>query len=159
MANPYDPKISEPKWQKSWQTEQVYRFDPESEKPIYSIDTPPPTISGSIHIGHIFSYTQAEVIARYKRMSGYNVFYPFGFDDNGLPTERLVEKEIGKKGSEMERSEFIRICLETTKKYRTLFRDLWTSIGISADWNLEYSTIDPLAQRVSQRSFLELLSK
>ena len=97
MSNLYDPKISEKKWQDYWQAEEIYRFDPASDAPLYSIDTPPPTVSGSIHIGHIFSYTQAEVIARYKRMCGYNVFYPFGFDDNGLPTERLVEKEIGNK--------------------------------------------------------------
>ncbi len=88
---------SEKHWQEFWERENIYTFDPKSLKPIYSIDTPPPTISGNIHIGHIFSYTQAEVIARFKRMMGYNVFYPFGFDDNGLPTERLVEKEIGKK--------------------------------------------------------------
>lgn len=77
MGNSYEPKVSEPRWQAFWQEENIYRFDPESEKPLYSIDTPPPTISGSIHIGHIFSYTQAEVIARYKRMCGFNVFYPF----------------------------------------------------------------------------------
>lgn len=90
---------------------------------------------------------------------GYNVFYPFGFDDNGLPTERLVEKEIGKKGAEMERKEFVSICLDVTKKYREKFKALWKSVGLSADWNLEYSTISPLAQRISQRSFLELLKE
>ncbi len=92
-------------------------------------------------------------------MRGYNVFYPFGFDDNGLPTERLVEKEIGKKGSEMDRTEFTKLCLETTQKYQEIFKKLWISIGISADWSLVYSTISPLAQRISQRSFLELLEK
>lgn len=93
----YGFSTTERQWQKFWEEESVYTFDSKSEKPIFSIDTPPPTVSGNIHIGHIFSYTQAEIIARHKRMMGYNVFYPFGFDDNGLPTERLVEKEIGKK--------------------------------------------------------------
>ncbi|MFN7161058.1 MAG: valine--tRNA ligase [Candidatus Gracilibacteria bacterium] len=159
MATPYDPQISEKKWQDYWQTAGTYHFDPKSEKPLYSIDTPPPTVSGTIHIGHIFSYTQAEVIARFKRMQGYNVFYPFGFDDNGLPTERLVEKETGVKGSEMDRDEFVALCLDVTKKYRKEFQSLWQSVGLSSDWNLEYSSIDPLAQRVSQRSFIELFKK
>lgn len=159
MDNKYLPAESEKKWQDYWQEHGTYRFDPNSPNPVYSIDTPPPTVSGNIHIGHIFSYTQAEIIARYKRMSGFNVFYPFGFDDNGLPTERLVEKEIGKKGVEMPRQEFVDVCLDITKKYRKEFKDLWISAGISADWSLEYSTISPLAQRVSQRSFLELYRK
>lgn len=156
MNGKYAPEESEKRWQNFWQENGTYQYDPNSTKPIYSIDTPPPTVSGNIHIGHIFSYTQAEIIARYKRMSGFNVFYPFGFDDNGLPTERLVEKEIGRKGVEMPREEFNAACLEITQKYRDEFKHLWISVGISADWGLEYSTISPLAQRVSQKSFLEL---
>jgi len=156
MNGKYSPEESEKRWQDFWQQNGTYRYDPTSTKPVYSIDTPPPTVSGNIHIGHIFSYTQAEIIARYKRMSGFNVFYPFGFDDNGLPTERLVEKEIGRKGVEMPREEFNAACLEITRKYRDEFKRLWISVGISADWGLEYSTISPLAQRVSQKSFLEL---
>lgn len=156
MNGKYSPETSEKHWQNFWQENRTYQYDPNSTKPIYSIDTPPPTVSGNIHIGHIFSYTQAEIIARYKRMSGFNVFYPFGFDDNGLPTERLVEKEIGRKGVEMPREEFNAACLEITQKYRDEFKHLWISVGISADWGLEYSTISPLAQRVSQKSFLEL---
>ncbi|RYY00359.1 valine--tRNA ligase, partial [bacterium] len=118
-----------------------------------------PTVSGRIHIGHIFSYTQAEVIARFKRMQGYNVFYPFGFDDNGLPTERLVEKEIGKKAADMPRNEFIEACMTTSEKYREEFKNLWKSIGISADWDLEYATISPYVRKMSQKSFLELQKK
>ncbi len=159
MANKYNHLESEAKWQAFREEHQFYAFDKESDKPVYSIDTPPPTVSGKIHIGHIFSYTQAEVIARFKRMSGYNVFYPFGFDDNGLPTERLVEKEIGKKGSEMPRQEFVAQCLDVTKHYREVFKDLWKSVGISADWNLEYSTISPAVQKTSQKSFLDLYEK
>ena len=82
MLDKYNFKESEPKWQEFWQKERVYAFDPNSTKPIFSIDNPPPTVSGHIHIGHIFSYSQSEFIARYKRMTGFNVFYPFGFDDN-----------------------------------------------------------------------------
>jgi valyl-tRNA synthetase len=153
----YDPNQSESKWQEFWEQEGIYKFNPKSQNPIYSIDTPPPTVSGKLHIGHIFSYTQAEVVARFKRMQGYNVFYPFGFDDNGLPTERLVEKEIGKKGNEMDRQEFIKICLEITAKYRERFKALWKKVGLSADWDLEYSTISPEVQKISQTSFLKLL--
>ncbi|MFN8671208.1 MAG: valine--tRNA ligase [Candidatus Sericytochromatia bacterium] len=159
MTTKYEPKESEPKWQKFWLENEVFKYKLDSDKPTYSIDTPPPTVSGRIHIGHIFSYTQAEVIARFKRMQGYNVFYPFGFDDNGLPTERLVEKEIGKKASDMPRKEFINTCLDITEKYRQEFKKLWQSVGISADWDLEYSTISEYSRKISQKSFLELYKK
>ena len=98
LENKYDYKIAESKWQKYWQEQGIYNFDKnDTKKPIYSIDTPPPTVSGKIHIGHIFSYSQAEFVARYKRMRGYNVFYPFGFDDNGLPTELWLKKNVESK--------------------------------------------------------------
>jgi valyl-tRNA synthetase len=159
MNNKYEPAEAEKKWQDFWQDKGINKYKPDSDLPVYSIDTPPPTVSGKIHIGHIFSYTQAEVIARFKRMQGYNVFYPFGFDNNGLPTERLVEKEIGKKGSEMPRKEFIDNCLSITEKYQVDFKKLWQSIGISADWDLEYATISPYVRKQSQKSFLELYRK
>lgn len=95
MEKRYDFSQREKQMQELWSKEQIYKFDASAEGEIYSIDTPPPTVSGSLHIGHIFSYTQADMIARYRRMQGYNVFYPFGFDDNGLPTERLVERDEG----------------------------------------------------------------
>ncbi len=91
----YDPREAEPRWQRRWDELGIYRFDHAPDRPVYSIDTPPPTVSGAIHIGHVFSYVQAEVVARFWRMRGMNVYYPFGFDDNGLPSERLVEKEKG----------------------------------------------------------------
>jgi valyl-tRNA synthetase len=94
MANKYNHQESEAKWQRYREEKQIYAFSKDTKKPVYSIDTPPPTVSGKIHIGHIFSYTQAEIIARFKRMSGYNVFYPMGYDNNGIPTEQLVEKEL-----------------------------------------------------------------
>ena len=105
----YNALEKEEKWLNYWKENKIYEFKPDQRK-VYSIDTPPPTVSGKIHIGHIFSYSQAEMIARYKRISGYNVFYPFGFDDNGLPSERLVEKEQGKKAQEIGRENFSKIC-------------------------------------------------
>ena len=86
----YNPKEAEPRLQKFWQENNIFQFHEQPEKPIYSIDTPPPTISGKMHLGHAFSFSQQDFIARYKRMKGFNVFYPFGTDDNGLPTEKLV---------------------------------------------------------------------
>lgn len=142
-----------------WERESVYTYHPDSDRPIYAIDTPPPTVSGSLHIGHIFSYTQAEMIARFKRMQGFSVFYPFGFDDNGLPTERLVEKELGIRAADMPRSVFTKECLAVSGKYEAEFKALWQSLGFSVDWSLEYRTVSETAQRISQRSFLDLVSK
>lgn len=155
----YNYKESEKKWQKYWQDEGVYKFDRESSKPVYSIDTPPPTVSGKIHIGHIFSYSQAEFVARYKRMTGYNVFYPFGFDDNGLPTELLVERERGVKAYTVSREEFAKMCYETAQKYEEEFKNLFISMGNSADWSLLYHTVSPECQKTSQNSFVELYKK
>lgn len=157
LDNRYNFLESEPKWQKFWQDEGIYKFNPSSNKETFSIDTPPPTVSGKIHIGHIFSYSQAEFVARYKRMTGYNVFYPFGFDDNGLPTERLVEKEFGIKAHEVSREEFRDKCMEVAKKYEQDFRNLFIAAGNSADFSLCYSTVSPEVQKISQKSFLELV--
>lgn len=156
MQSKYDFRQVEKKIQSFWEDNDIYSFDPESHSEIYSIDTPPPTVSGSLHIGHIFSYTQAEMIARFKRMQGYNVFYPFGFDDNGLPTERLVEKEEGIVARDLQRSEFIKKCIATTEKYEREFKDLWQSLGFSVDWSLQYETINPMVQKISQKSFIRL---
>jgi len=156
MQKYYDFTQVEKAMQEFWKENSVYCFDPANKSKIYSIDTPPPTVSGSLHIGHIFSYTQAEMIARFKRMQGYNVFYPFGFDDNGLPTERLVEKEEGITAKNLPRSEFVEKCIRTIAKYEKEFKDLWQSLGFSVDWSLQYETVGPLARRISQRSFIEL---
>ncbi len=156
MERNYDFKAAETEMQQLWKEDNVYHFDEQSGREIYSIDTPPPTVSGSLHIGHIFSYAQAEMIARFRRMRGYNVFYPFGFDDNGLPTERLVEREEGVFAKNLPRSEFIAKCTGTAAKYVGEFRELWQSLGFSVDWSLQYETISPMAQRISQKSFIEL---
>jgi valyl-tRNA synthetase len=155
----YKPKESEPRWQEFWSSRGIFKFNPGSGRPVYSIDTPPPTVSGKIHMGHVFSYVQAEAMARYHRMKGMEVFYPFCFDDNGLPSERFTEREKGVRAQDMPRSEFVEMCLEVTKGAEEAFRDLWTRFGFSCDWDLLYTTIDPWVQRISQRSFLDLNEK
>lgn len=156
MEKYYQAKDVEQAMQRFWKMNAIYSFRIDHEGEIYSIDTPPPTISGSLHIGHIFSYTQAEIIARFKRMQGYNVFYPFGFDDNGLPTERLVEREKGIRAKDMPRNKFIELCQETAAKYEAEFKELWNNLGFSCDWSQQYETINAMVRRISQRSFIEL---
>lgn len=144
-----------------WEKEQVHRFNPASGKPVFSVDTPPPYVSAShLHVGHAMSYTQAEIIVRFQRMCGKEVFYPMGFDDNGLPTERHVEliHNITDK-SQIGRSEFRQLCVDVTQEGAKIYESLWRSLGISVDWNLRYSTIDERSQRVSQLSFLDLYRK
>ncbi len=154
----YNSLEKEEKWLNYWKENRIYEFKPDQRK-VYSIDTPPPTVNGKIHIGHIFSYSQAEMIARYKRISGYNVFYPFGFDDNGLPSERLVEKEQGKKAHEIGRENFSKLCYETTDKYEAEFQDLFSKLGVSTDWSMHYKTVSPSTIKISQNSFLDLIEK
>jgi valyl-tRNA synthetase len=156
----YDPNISEKKWQEYWEKSQVYKFDREdTEKEIYSIDTPPPTVSGQMHLGHSFSYSQNDFIARYHRMKGKNVFYPYGTDDNGLATERLIEKLKNVRSVNMKRSEFIKLCLETLDEIRPGFVQDWKNIGMSCDFSLLYSTINDHCRRISQWSFIDLYRK
>ena len=155
----YDPKRIDPWAQDLWERQGTHRFDPDAPGEVFSVDTPPPTVSGGLHIGHVFSYTQAECIVRYQRMRGRNVFYPFGFDTNGIPTERLTEKEHGVLGLDMPRSEFVALCRQTSQKYEREFETLWRSLGVSADWSLCYSTIGADETRISQRAFLHLLAK
>jgi valyl-tRNA synthetase len=158
MDKKYDHSQAEKQLQAQWEGERTYAHE-HNPGPLYSVDTPPPTVSGSLHIGHLFSYTQTDIIARYKRMGGYSVFYPFGFDDNGLATERFVEKERGIRAHDLSRSDFINVCLEETAKAEGAFKDLWQRMGLSADWNAEYSTISPSVRRISQASFIDLYNK
>lgn len=154
-----DIKAIEQKWLSYWEKEGIYKFDVKSKKKIYSIDTPPPTVSGDMHIGHAFSYSQEDFIARYKRMKGFNVFYPFGTDDNGLPTERLVEKLKNVRSKSMTRKEFIDLCIKTLKEITPKFIQDWKNLGISCDYKIHYSTIDKDSQKISQKSFIELYKK
>jgi valyl-tRNA synthetase len=155
----YDPSEAEPRWQTNWAEQRLYEFDPADPRPIFAIDTPPPTVSGELHIGHVYSYTQAEAMARFWRMQGYNVYYPFGFDDNGLPTERFVEKRLGVRARELGRERFIDHCLAISREVEQRFEQLWKRLGFSVDWRLCYSTIDPRARRTAQWSFLDLYRK
>jgi valyl-tRNA synthetase len=152
----YNPAEMEQRIQQFWENEEIFRFQKDTDKPIYSIDTPPRTLSGTIHMGHAMSYSQMEFIARYKRMRGFNVFFPMGFDDNGLATERYVEKKYGVNAKNMSREEFIDLCLKETVIGGQYFRKIWTLLGISCDWSTLYSTIDEHCRRVAQKSFISL---
>ncbi|MGB9707733.1 MAG: valine--tRNA ligase [Candidatus Pacearchaeota archaeon] len=154
----FDIREIERKWRDYWEKERVYRFDAK-KKIAFSIDTPPPTVSGKMHIGHAFSYAQQDFIARFRRMFHGNIFYPFGTDDNGLPTERLVEKINNVKSKNMSRADFIDLCLKTLAKTRKDFIQDWKDLAISCDYDLYYSTIDKHCQRISQKSFIELYKK
>jgi valyl-tRNA synthetase/very-short-patch-repair endonuclease len=156
----YDHKEAEPRLQRNWEEAGVYAWDESQPRAnTFVIDTPPPTVSGVLHMGHIFSYTQADFVARYQRMSGKTVFYPMGFDDNGLPTERLVEKEKKVRGSAMPREEFVKLCREVVKSAEDEFRTLFKGVALSVDWAQEYQTISDDVRRLSQMSFLDLLKK
>jgi valyl-tRNA synthetase len=167
-------------WTARWDDEATYRFNADAAREsVYSIDTPPPTVSGELHIGHVFSYTQGDVVARFWRMRGRDVFYPMGWDDNGLPTERRVENYYGvrcdptlpcdpnyvapakaaDKKVSISRRNFVELCHRLTEVDEVAFKALWRHLGVSVDWSLEYTTISPRAQAVSQRGFLEMLAR
>ena len=150
LAKNYNPQTVEPELERMWTEEGVYYFQRESEAPVYAIDTPPPSVSGHLHLGHLFSYTHADFFARYRRMRGYNVFYPMGYDDNGLPTERLVERETGMRAVEVGRQEFIRQCLAISETAEQQYEALWRRLGLSVDWRYTYRTIDDESRRVGR---------
>jgi valyl-tRNA synthetase len=152
----YDPKVCEPKWQKYWEDKKIFKFDRKSKKPFFTIDMPPPTVSGKMHVGHSFSYAQEDFFARYKRMKGFEVFFPFGTDDNGLATDKLVEKIKKVRSSKMKRKEYVQLVLQTLEEIRPDFVSDWKRLGFSADYSLFYSTINEHCQRISQKSFLDL---
>ncbi len=170
----------EAKWNALWEREGTYRFDASKTRgEVYSIDTPPPTVSGSLHVGHVFSYTHTDVIARFQRMRGKSVFYPMGWDDNGLPTERRVQnyygvrcdpslpyvpqfnppEKPGKQAISVSRPNFIELCNRLTAEDEKAFEHLWRHLGLSVDWSRTYATIDRRAQRASQTAFLRLLTR
>jgi valyl-tRNA synthetase len=170
----------EAKWTERWESQGTYRFDRTRDRDrVYSIDTPPPTVSGSLHVGHVFSYTHTDVIARFQRMRGKAVFYPMGWDDNGLPTERRVQnfygvrcdpslpydptfvppEKPGKQPMSVSRPNFIELCNRLTTEDEKAFEHLWRHLGLSVDWSRSYATIDRRAQKVSQTSFLRSLAR
>ena len=155
QSKQYNPKEEEKLLEAFWEKNKIYKFNHNSKSKIFSIDTPPPTVSGKMHLGHAFSYTQQDILARYKRMQGFNVFYPFGTDDNGLPTERLIEKEKNVKATKMPRKDFIKLCLKTLEsELRPKYLQDWKRIGMSCDWSLLYTTISPEVQKISQKHFI-----
>jgi valyl-tRNA synthetase len=157
LPQQYDGKVLEKKWQDFWETEHVFAFDQQSKAPIYSVDTPPPTVSGKMHVGHSFSYAQQDFVIRYQRMKGKNVFYPFGTDDNGLATERLIEKTKGVRAKDMSRQEFVALCLTTLKnELRPTYLADFKRLGLSCDFTINYTTIDPHCQKISQREFINI---
>ena len=179
----------EEKWAQVWKEQGTYTFDREralagSRDQIWAIDTPPPTASGSLHIGHVFGYTEADCIARYKRMAGLEVFYPIGWDDNGLPTERRVQNYYGVRGDatlhydpdfvpphegsasdkaadqvRISRRNFNELCETLTVKDEVLFEDTFRLLGLAYDWNISYRTIDDRSRAVSQTFFLRNLAR
>ena len=167
-------------WADKWESAGTYSFDRTAERPdVFSVDTPPPTVSGSLHVGHVFSYTHTDCIARYQRMQGKKVFYPMGWDDNGLPTERRVQNyygvrcdpslpydpnfepptEPGKDAIAISRRNFVELCVRLTLEDEQVFEDLWRRLGISVDWKMTYQTIGKDSQAISQRAFLRNLER
>jgi len=182
MSVPEKPALEglEDKWSSRWEHDGTYRFDrrrPRAE--VYAIDTPPPTVSGSLHVGHVFSYTHTDIIARFQRMRGREVFYPMGWDDNGLPTERRVQNYFGvrcdpslpydpafvppdkpeKQAISVSRPNFIELCTRLTQEDEKAFEHLWRYLGLSVDWSMTYATIGRREQRVSQQMFLRLMAR
>ncbi|MCP4794043.1 MAG: valine--tRNA ligase, partial [Actinomycetia bacterium] len=177
----------EARWDATWESAGTYRFDrTRMRDQVFSVDTPPPTVSGSLHVGHVFSYTHTDTIARYQRMVGREVFYPMGWDDNGLPTERRVQnyygvrcdpglphdpgftapadagdpKAIKKRGDfDISRRNFVELCHRLTLEDEKVFEALWRHLGLSVDWSQTYATIEERCQRVAQKAFLRNLER
>jgi valyl-tRNA synthetase len=153
----YDHRAVEAAVRELWEAHDIYRYDRGGDGPVFSVDTPPPYVSAAhLHVGHAMSYSQPDFIVRYRRMRGERVFYPIGFDDNGLPTERYVEQAHGVRAVDMPRAEFNALCLAETGRVAERYEDLWRRLGLSVDWSLRYSTIDPRCQRTAQTSFVRL---
>ncbi len=154
----YDPDAAEPYWQRRWVDEETYAYpdEPVDLNTAFAIDTPPPTVSGSLHWGHVYGSILQDVVARFHRMHDGEVFYPFGYDDNGIASERLAERELDVRHQDFERREFQRMCREVCEEYEAEFTEKMQGGGLSIDWNNTYRTISPEVQRISQLSFIDL---
>src|SRR5436305_7262050 len=182
MAVPERPTLDglEAKWSAAWERDGTYRFDRSQPRDrIFSIDTPPPTVSGSLHVGHVFSYTHTDAVARFQRMRGREVFYPMGWDDNGVPTERRVQnyygvrcdpslpydaaftppEKPGKQEIPISRQNFVELCDRLVVEDEQKFEELWRALGLSVDWSMTYTTIGDRARRASQRALLRMLAR
>ena len=177
----YEHPSIESKWSKQWEHTGVYSWnDSLPREQTFVVDTPPPTVSGSLHVGHVFSYTHTDLIVRYQRMLGKNIMYPMGWDDNGLPTERRVQNKFSitckpelpyrpeweprtdskdEKTEEVSRRNFIEACARVTREDEAAFEELWRHLGLSVDWKHQYATIDAHCRKISQLSFLDLVKK
>ena len=193
-VNPLDPASlpkhfeaaeAERRWDEAWQKSGVYHWDATSHVQSFAVDTPPLTVSGSLHIGHAFSFSQTDMAARFHRMRGRNVFYPMGWDDNGVPTERRVQnlfhvrcdptlprdpslrlELLAEKAPErkapprvISRPDFIELCARVTAEDEKSFREIWRRMGLSVDWRTEYATIDRRSRQLAQLSFWDLFQK
>ncbi len=168
------------RWAQRWELDETYRFDrTHSRDEVFSIDTPPPTVSGSLHMGSAFGYVQTDAVARYQRMRGREVFYPMGWDDNGLATERRVQnyygvrcephlqydpsfeppEQPGKEPIPVSRPNFLELCARLVAQDEQAFEELWRGLGLSVDWSLTYTTVGTSARRTSQRAFLRNLAR
>ncbi|RLE20484.1 MAG: valine--tRNA ligase, partial [Actinobacteria bacterium] len=187
MANtPERPTLDgiEARWAAQWESDSTYLFDVTAPRErVFSIDTPPITVSGSMHMGHVFSYTHTDIVARFQRMTGKSVFYPIGWDDNGLPTERRVQNYYGVRcdpsqhyvdGFEppfrgdppkkhravpISRPNFLELCDELVVIDEQVFEEQWRRLGLSVDWTQNYATIDQRSQRASQRAFIRNIER
>ncbi|MPY94871.1 MAG: valine--tRNA ligase [Acidimicrobiia bacterium] len=182
MTVPEKPSLEglEDKWDQAWEAAGTYRFDRSKTRgDVYAIDTPPPTVSGSLHVGHVFSYTHTDTMARFMRMRGREVFYPMGWDDNGLPTERRVQNHFGvtcdpslphdpafeppasppARPLPISRPNFIELCERLTAEDERVFEELWRKLGLSVDWQMTYATVDERCRRTSQQAFLRNLGR
>jgi valyl-tRNA synthetase len=182
MSAPEKPSLDglEEKWASRWEADGTYTFDrTKTRAEVYAIDTPPPTVSGSLHVGHVFSYTHTDAIARFQRMRGREVFYPMGWDDNGVPTERRVQNyygvrcdpslpydpdfvppdKPGKQEIPISRQNFVELCDRLVVQDEQKFEELWRTLGLSVDWSMTYTTIGERARRASQRAFLRMLTR
>ncbi len=182
MSVPEKPSLEglEDTWAARWDADGTYAFDrSKTREQVYAIDTPPPTVSGSLHVGHVFSYTHTDTIARFQRMRGREVFYPMGWDDNGVPTERRVQnyfgvrcdpslpydaafvppEKPGKQEIPISRQNFVELCDRLVVEDEQKFEELWRTLGLSVDWSMTYTTIGERARRASQRAFLRMLAR
>jgi valyl-tRNA synthetase len=160
MKGDYSPRQVESKWQQEWVENRTYQYTAvDDSSKVFSIDTPPPTVSGSLHMGHLYGQTLQDFQARFQRMYGQEVFQPFGYDDNGIASERLTESELGIEHQDFSRREFQEKCREVCEDYEQQFTENMQGLGISHDWTNTYKTIEPRVQRISQLSFVDLYEK
>ncbi|MCK4491456.1 MAG: class I tRNA ligase family protein, partial [Candidatus Altiarchaeales archaeon] len=157
LSRKYNRREIEDRWHRKWREEKVYSFNPDSQKEAYSIDTPPPFTSGTLHMGHIYNHVWIDIAARYKRMRGYEVYFPQGFDCHGLPTELRVEKEKGVRKEDRER--FIEECVKWTQGAVERMKSQFDAVGYSCDWNHTYKTMDDTYKALVQRTLLDFYEK